>query len=292
VLAYGNTPAGLWSLALRPFSGEGVLLHRRPGEEQPRLWHVGSGGKKSDAPQLPSKVVSWEEAMAVFRALKAPSTLPRANPIVMRGQWTGHLVACPHGPVVKLQRRIVTYGVLHVTSVPHGDAVWAFKFERGPSWFAKSGERGGTERLVSWAVDSGIRAALGLIQEACALRDQTRRAALDTSYGAKHPIKQPREPRDPTDRLAPPKPKKKAATTTTKTPGERKHKHGRKPMTDEEKQAWAAKMRAARAAKTKQPAAAPEKPAKKPRKTATPAGKSKDEAMMAAFQEALGATGL
>jgi hypothetical protein len=44
---------------------------------------------------------------------------------------------------------------------------------------------------------------MGLLGEACSMRDSRRRAAFDTSYAAEHPIKPAREGKDPTERFAP-----------------------------------------------------------------------------------------
>jgi hypothetical protein len=44
---------------------------------------------------------------------------------------------------------------------------------------------------------------MGLLGEACSVRDSRRRAAYDTSYAAEHPIKPAREGKDPTERFAP-----------------------------------------------------------------------------------------
>jgi hypothetical protein len=49
---------------------------------------------------------------------------------------------------------------------------------------------------------------MGLLGEACSVRDSHRRAALDTTFAAEHPIKPAREGKDPTERLRPKEPRK------------------------------------------------------------------------------------
>ena len=52
--------------------------------------------------------------------------------------------------------------------------------------------------------------AMGLLGEACSVRDSRRRAALDTTYAAEHLVKPAHEGKDPTERMRPNEPRSPA----------------------------------------------------------------------------------
>ncbi|MCB9746763.1 MAG: hypothetical protein H6740_29590 [Alphaproteobacteria bacterium] len=51
------------------------------------------------------------------------------------------------------------------------------------------------------AIETGITAAMLLVREACGFRDTRRRAAVDADWASTHPISEPKERANPTERL-------------------------------------------------------------------------------------------
>ncbi len=319
LLAHGKAWNGRWALILRPLSGEGVVVLIPPGGAAPRMWKVeGNGGDKggarSDAPAMPTQEVSWEEATEALKRFQDRARLPKANPVVTRGSWTGFLRVCGENgrPTVNLQRRVVSYGVLHVVSAVN---TWTWRFERAPKWFAASGAtEGAGSRLLSWAIEGGHKGSVTLVAEACNLRDRTRRGAVDAEHAKLHPVKVPKDPkRDPTEAVKPPKPKKAPKPKTPKAdkpkkaPKPKAEKAKKEPMTAAQKEAFKEKMRlareAAQAKKPKTPKADKPKKAPKPKAEKKPKAKkngnggakkngngnggSKDKALMEAFTAAI-----
>lgn len=181
-------------VALRPLE-ERALVVVIDGQ-QARQW----SGELGDAPQMPSQTVSPTQAVGAMKAfLQKPG---RANPITLRGQWSGVVEAGEGHLVVRLKRRIVGYGELLVTSGPDG---WSWRFVRKERWFASAdhSEGGGFTHLRA-AIRAGLAGSLDLVSQACSTRDSQRRAARDEVYAQKHPIAQRTPKRSPAESLRAP----------------------------------------------------------------------------------------
>jgi hypothetical protein len=100
--------------------------------------------------------------------------------------------------------------VLTITSSPEG---WTWSVARTEKWFSKPGADTGTAPTLLKAIEGGLARAMGLLGEACSVRDSHRRAALDTTFAVEHPIKPAHEGKDPTERLRPKEPRKTKART-------------------------------------------------------------------------------
>jgi hypothetical protein len=127
--------------------------------------------------------------------------LGRSRPITLRGQWAGWLHCDAGTPRVELVRKLAAYGTLRVVSDP--TAGWTWTVERTEKWFSEPGTDTGKASTLIKAIEAGLARAMGLLGEACSMRDSRRRAAFDTTYAAEHPIKPAREGKDPTERFAP-----------------------------------------------------------------------------------------
>ena len=150
-----------------------------------------------DAPGVPSNAIAPDEAVKLVKAEQ--KGLAKAGPITLRGQWSGWLYCDEGAPRVELSRKLATYGVLHLSSVA-GEA-WAWKVARTEKWFSQPGADEGTAPTLLGAIEAGLQRAMGLLGQACSLRDSRRRAAYDSSYAAEHPVKPAREGKDPTERI-------------------------------------------------------------------------------------------
>ena len=104
-------------------------------------------------------------------------------------------------PRVELVRKLAAYGTLRVVSDP--TAGWTWTVERTEKWFSAPGADTGKATTLVKAIEAGLARAMGLLGEACSVRDSRRRAAYDTSYAAEHPIKPAREGKDQTERFTP-----------------------------------------------------------------------------------------
>ncbi len=210
VRAYGRACDGEFALVLRPTEERGVLVLVRK-KDGASFWRAPSSPvETSDAPGLPTSPITAAEAVALARTEQ--KAVPKAGPITLRGQWTG-TVACDGGaPRVELVRKLAAYGVLRIVSDP--GVGWTWRVERTEKWFSRPGADTGTAHTLIKAIEGGLARAMGLLGEACSVRDSRRRAALDTAYAAEHPIKPAREGKDPTERFAP-----KAATPAKASTG-------------------------------------------------------------------------
>lgn len=151
----------------------------------------------TDAPGLPTSLVEEAEAVRLVKAeQKAPG---KAGPITLRGRWTGTLICDGGVPRVELRRKLATYGMLHVESVA-GEG-WTWRVERTEKWFSEPGRDEGSAPTLLSAIQEGLKGAMGMLSEACSHRDSHRRAAYDTSWAERHPIRPAREGRNPTERL-------------------------------------------------------------------------------------------
>lgn len=96
------------ALVLRPLDQQGLLVHAQDG--QAWKWV----GLKSDIPARPVTELPPREALALLKGAQAQ--VPAQGPVTLRGQWSGKL-SCERGqPRVSLQRKVASYGVLHIWS--------------------------------------------------------------------------------------------------------------------------------------------------------------------------------
>lgn len=161
-----------------------------------------------DAPGVPSSAVGPKDAVALIRTEQ--KAVPRPGPITLKGQWSGYLHCDAGTPRVELVRKLAAYGVLTIVSSPEG---WSWSVARTEKWFSKPGSDTGSEATLLKAIEAGLARAMGLLGEACSVRDSRRRAALDTNFAADHPIKPAKEGKDPIERLKPKEPRKTKART-------------------------------------------------------------------------------
>ena len=91
------------------------------------------------------------------------------------------------------------YGVLGIVSCAAG---WTWTVERAERWFSRPGADTGTAATLVKAIEAGLARAMGLLGEACSVRDSRRRAAVDAGFAVEHPIRAAKEGKDPTERLA------------------------------------------------------------------------------------------
>ncbi|MCB9743933.1 MAG: hypothetical protein H6740_15140 [Alphaproteobacteria bacterium] len=197
--AYGKVPGGEVALVLRPRELRGALVfigNKRSGGGA-RLWRVEGG----DAPLAPAEEISGCEAVKLVKALQRKP--PEAGPTTLRGQWVGKLIWEDGQPRVELRRKLATYGTLFLESGPSG---WTWRFERTPTksstWYAQPGVNTDSGLgSLSKAIEAGVLGAMALVQEACSFRDTRRRAAFDTDYAQRYPIRPARAGKDPIERF-------------------------------------------------------------------------------------------
>jgi hypothetical protein len=147
----------------------------------------------------PDASINAADAVALVKTEQR--ALGRSRPITLRGLWAGWLHCDAGTPRVELVRKLAAYGTLRVVSDP--TAGWTWTVERTEKWFSEPGTDTGKATTLIKAIEAGLARAMGLLGEACSMRDSRRRAAYDTSYAAEHPIKPAREGKDPTERFAP-----------------------------------------------------------------------------------------
>ncbi len=191
IRAYGRACFGEFALVLRPTEHRGVLV--LVSKDGAFSWK--SNGI-SDAPQLPIAALAAKDAVALV--CDEQKGVAKPGPITLRGQWSGFLHCEGGKPRVELVRKLASYGVLHIESSADG---WNWKVERTEKWFTKRGADSGTAKTLVKAVENGLARAMGLLGEACSVRDSRRRAAMDEGYAKEHPVKAAREGKDPTDRI-------------------------------------------------------------------------------------------
>jgi hypothetical protein len=193
VRAYGRACDGEFALVLRPPEERGVLVlvTKKDGA---RFWRSGEG----DAPAAPAGTIEAKDAVALVKTEQ--KAVPKPGPITLRGQWAGWMHCDGGAPRVELVRKLAAYGVLRIVSSATG---WTWTVERTEKWFSRPGTDDGTAQTLVKAIEAGLARAMGLLGEACSVRDSRRRAALDTTYAADHPVKAAHEGKDPTERMRP-----------------------------------------------------------------------------------------
>jgi hypothetical protein len=203
VRAYGRACQGEFALVLRPPDQSGLLA--LVTKEGATFWRPSTSGG-TDAPDTPSRPIEAKDAVRLIKAEQQAVRKP--GPITLKGQWSGYLHCDGGAPRVELVRKLAAYGVLTISSSPEG---WSWSVARTEKWFSKPGADTGSALTLLKAIEGGLARAMGLLGEACSVRDSHRRAALDTSFAADHPIKPAHEGKDPTERLRPKEPRKTKA---------------------------------------------------------------------------------
>lgn len=200
VRAYGRACDGEFALVLRPPEERGVLVlvTKKDGA---RFWRSGDG----DAPAAPAATIDAKDAVALVKTEQ--KAVPKPGSITLRGQWAGWMHCDGGAPRVELVRKLAAYGVLRIVSSATG---WTWTVERTEKWFSRPGTDDGTAPTLVKAIEAGLARAMGLLGEACSVRDSRRRAALDTTYAADHPVKPAHEGKDPTERMRPKEPRSPA----------------------------------------------------------------------------------
>jgi len=204
VRAYGRIPGGELAMVLRPSAASGLVV-RVSKKEGAFIWEAGSDG---DSPRLPVETTTLEEAVGKVTAAKEDE--PPEGPTTLRGRWSGTLIIDQDRLVVELKRKLATYGTLWVISA--GADGWSWRFERTEKWFSAQGQEAGSGLpTLAEAIQAGVMGAMALVQEACSFRDTRRRAAHDTEYAQKRPIRTPKPMRDPTARFGVPRRRRRKA---------------------------------------------------------------------------------
>ncbi len=192
MLAYGQGCGGEVAFIMRPRDNTALLVHQV--KKQPaKVWRTDLGLAPSHAPELDTAPA---DAVAEIRKMKASP--PPAGPATLRGLWKGTLFCTDGTPSVVLERKVASYGTLHVTSTPDGR--WTANFERAQKWFSKAKQEAVTRSGLTEAITAGMGLVVGLVSEACSFRDTHRRNAVDADFAAQHPQHPRPDPRDPTER--------------------------------------------------------------------------------------------
>ena len=191
--AYGKACGGEAAMVLRPTEGRGVLvLVSKEGS-----WKWEAEGE-SDSPTRPTTELTAAQAVKLVKDYQKKP--PEAGPTTLRGRWSGVLICDEGQPKVELKRKLAAYGTLWITS--EREQGWAWRFERSPKWFSEEGETEGQGLpTLSAAIEAGVLGAMRLVKVACSFRDTRRRAAHDPAWADRHPIKEPKPTRNPTDRF-------------------------------------------------------------------------------------------
>lgn len=194
IRAYGKACNGEFGLVLRPPEHRGALvLIRKDGAT---MWKSGEG----DAPGVPAIEIGVKDAVKLVRTEQ--KGVPKPGPITLRGSWSGWLHCDEGKPRVELSRKLAAYGVLTLES---GEAGWTWSIVRAEKWFSKPGADSGVVPTLVAAIEAGLARAMGLLGEACSVRDSRRRASMDDAYAAEHPIAPAKEGKDPIERIREPK---------------------------------------------------------------------------------------
>jgi hypothetical protein len=190
IRAYGKACHGEFGLVLRPTEQRGALV--LIGKDGARFWR----SQGTDAPSMPEGSIDTKDAVALVKTEQ--KAMPEAGPITLKGQWSGWM-HCDNGtPRVEITRKLAAYGVLTITSSPKG---WTWAVTRTAKWFSKPGADTGTATTLSRAIEAGLARAMGLLGEACSVRDSRRRGALDAGWAVEHPVVPAKEGKDPLARM-------------------------------------------------------------------------------------------
>lgn len=128
-----------------------------------------------DAPRMPSTEMATKDAVAMIRVAQKGNR--KRGPATFRGQWTGVLICDDGKPRIELRRKLASYGWLHIHS---DEAGWHWRFERQAKWFTGDAvDQGGAYASLVQAIDAGVAGGLGLVRQACGVRDTTRKTLTE-----------------------------------------------------------------------------------------------------------------
>jgi hypothetical protein len=128
-----------------------------------------------DAPRRPSVAMATKDAVAMIRVAQKGN--PKRGPATFRGQWTGVLICDDGKPRIELRRKLASYGWLHIRSDEDG---WHWRFERQAKWFTDDAvDQGGAYASLVQAIDAGVAGGMGLVRQACGVRDTTRKTVTE-----------------------------------------------------------------------------------------------------------------
>ena len=203
ILGRGNACGGAFLLALRLDTGACVLTHK--------VGKVIRVFSAAGAPRMPDVIVENQAAAdALIAALKRD--LPKLREPARRGTWSATLF-CDDRPIVMLERKVASYGVIRICSDPKTGR-WDWRAERAERHFAGREDKAGNESTLHTAMERAYAAADGLVSTACTRQATLRRASYDSAYAADHPNRLAPERADPTV----PRGKKKPAAAPAPTP--------------------------------------------------------------------------
>lgn len=197
LLAFGPACEGNILFVMHPRADKAILIHAigKGKNETAKVWRTDAGLAPSFHPRLNIDIgTAVEEA----QALKA--AVPGAGPELLKGSWSGKLLCdgTDAGVRVELARKVVSYGTLRLKSDAAGR--WHASFEREARWFAEGATKSVESPSLGEAIKAGMGLAMGLVKDACVVRDTRRRGSMDAEHAAKHPPK-PRAPvKDPSER--------------------------------------------------------------------------------------------
>lgn len=172
-----------------PALNEAILVQaHKPAKGSPRgtkehahIWRTDLGLAPSHHPEID---IDIDKAVTEAKALMERE--PGAGPTVIKGQWSGKFI-CDGNPRIELSRKVVAYGVLKLVS--KNDGRWAATFTREKRWYTEAKEESAERSSLREAINAGYGLVMGLVSEACAVRDTRRRGAFDTSAKPVKPAK-------------------------------------------------------------------------------------------------------
>lgn len=177
--AYGKAEGREWALVLRPTEGQGAFV--LVGQEHARVWQAKGG----DAPNLDDSAARpIPEAVALVKGLQKQP--PAAEPVHLKGEWKGALVIEEGKARVELTRKLSAYVEVRVSTqtFPSGEARWDVQVQRQETWFNGPTSRGKKQLRLASALTDGVMLALGLVGEACTVKETERRGARDPKWAA------------------------------------------------------------------------------------------------------------
>jgi histone H1/5 len=198
---------GFYSYLARPDKGKGLLIHEHHGAFG--AWKAAKG----DAPPAnaalaePANAVSGKQAVALIQAFQ--KSIPKSTPsaALLKGAWKGWIACTPHGPQITLVRTIADGTVLAISSDPEkGTWDWAVRIirsARADVFTAAAGTKGKVlqGKGFKWftaAFNAAITEAMGLVSDACVVKEIHRKASLSPQAKAAAEARQVAKGKKPT----------------------------------------------------------------------------------------------
>lgn len=182
ITAYGKGYGGELALVLRPTEGRGLLAWASRGKGK------GWRAQSSDTVQIPSDEEPLQGLLDELKMLQ--QNLGAAGPMTLRGQWAG-VLALGESPILEMVRSISAYARVRIQSAEQG---WRWQVERLQRWFGEPTANQGQAVLLTEAITSAMASAMGIVGEACSVRDTRRRSAYDAQWAVEHPNRPAKEP--------------------------------------------------------------------------------------------------